>query len=91
MLALKNEVKFLKEELIAGHINGSSYTGNCACFIGTIAKGSQCDYQSLLVKPDINSHTERWFISIKTGDTPENSLFAKQTLEWIKEFENLVK
>jgi hypothetical protein len=29
---------------------------------------------------------ERWFLAIKSGDTPETNPVAKITLEWIDEF-----
>lgn len=87
----KHEVKYLKQSLIDGKINGSSYTGDCCCFVGTIAKGADCKYDALIaLKPDSGSDTERWFLGINEGDTPETNEVAKITLMWIEEFELLV-
>ncbi len=92
MLVLKSEVEALKQSLIKGEINGSSYTGQCCCFMGTVAKSANCEYTELPgIKPDASSDTERWFMAIKIGDTPKNSLFVKQTVEWINQFQKLTK
>jgi hypothetical protein len=91
MLVLKDEVQFLKQSLIDGLIDGSQYEGECCCFIGTAAKSKQVKYDQIEgIKPDSNSNTERWFMGIKKGDTPQNSTIAKITLEWIEEFERLI-
>jgi len=88
LLILKSEVGYLKTALQKGRVNGSAYEGECSCFMGTIANAKKCTYKQLVgLKPDSSSDTERWFFSIKKGDTPDNSLFVKQTIEWIEEFE----
>ena len=91
MLILKNEVKYLKEKLISGEIDGTSYDGYCACFIGTCANNKKIKYNEITgIKLDAYSPTEIWFFQIKKGDNPENSKFAKLTLDWIEEFEELI-
>ena len=92
LLTQKNEAEALKQAIIGGKIDGSAYKGECCCFVGTIANAVKCNYTSLpILKPDANSPTERWFLGIKKGDTPENSQIAKITLEWIEEFQMLIK
>lgn len=86
MLMQKNEIPALLEKLIKGEIDGSCYEGKCCCFIGTIAKIKKKNYRYLPLRPDSKSNTERWFLGIKKGDTPENNQIAKITLEWIDEF-----
>lgn len=36
---LKPELPALREQLLAGQINGTQYEGECACLIGSLAKG----------------------------------------------------
>jgi len=88
-----DEVPFLRQTLVDGKINGSSYTGECACLAGTIAKSFNFEgkVESGIIlgngfKADVNSPRERWFMAINPGDTPENHPIAKITLEWIDEF-----
>ena len=79
------EVHGLIEALKNGKIDGSTYTGNCACLVGTIANVAHVDYNSLPnLKPDASRMAEVWFLNIKEGDTPENSWWAKTALEWIE-------
>jgi hypothetical protein len=92
MLQQKHEIPFLRQTLLSGKIDGTSYEKECACFIGTIAKAAKCKYDSLPnLKPDSNSPTEKWFYSIRKGDTPENHSIAKVTLGWIDEFLKLIE
>jgi len=87
MLVLKNEVPALRKSLVDGKVNGSTYTGTCCCFMGTIANAANCQYTKLKgIQPDASSDTERWFMGIKEGDTPENSEIVKYTVEMIDEF-----
>jgi hypothetical protein len=92
LLVLKNEVAFLKQALIEGRVDGSTYTKECSCFMGTAARAKKCSHTELPgIKPDASSDTERWFMGISKGDTPENSEIVKLTLEWIEEFEFYLK
>ena len=91
MLAIP-EIAALKQSLIEGKIDGTQYEGTCACFKGTIANARHCKFNELVgLEPDGNSPSELWYFGIKKGDTPENSLIAKITLEWIEEFEQILK
>jgi len=81
------EVEGLRASLIAGKIDGSSYEGECACLVGTLAKVRHCDYEAIPgLKPDSSRLSERWFTGLSPGDTPETSAVAKVTLEWIDDW-----
>jgi hypothetical protein len=84
----KGETLGLLDALMKGKVDGSSYTGECACFVGTIANVRKENYQNLTcdLKPDSDSPTERWFMGISKGDTPQSNCVSKITCEWIKEF-----
>jgi len=78
------EVVGLLEKLRAGEINGARYNGACACLIGTIANIRGCDYQQLGdLSPDASRPSERWFLAIKPGHTPETHPVARITEGWI--------
>lgn len=84
----KNEVAGLYDYLMRGEINGLVYEGECACFIGTIAKVAAEQYKELSsgLRPDSESPTEKWFLNIRKGYTPQSNQFADITREWIEEF-----
>ena len=91
LLTQKEEVKYLKQKLINGEVDGSVYQGDCCCFVGTIAKAKKCNYKDLNgLPPDASSTTESWFLGIKKGYTPDNSQISKITLNWIEEFESMI-
>ena len=78
--------------LRAGKIDGSQYSGECACLVGTIAKVRKCDAYSLPgIRPDGSRPSERWFLAIRPGDTPENNPAVKITEGWIEEFQGLLE
>jgi alkylated DNA nucleotide flippase Atl1 len=78
------EVPGLLAALRAGRVDGSTYEGECACLVGTIANIRQVDHATL--SPDSDRPCERWFMMIKRGDTPETSHAAKQVEAWILEW-----
>ncbi|WP_281254498.1 pentapeptide repeat-containing protein [Paenibacillus rigui] len=82
-----NEVKGLLDYLNAGKVDGSTYTGECCCLVGTIANVRGCNYEMLEgITPDSNRPAERWFLAIRKGHTPENNPIAKITAEWVEEW-----
>jgi Pentapeptide repeats (8 copies) len=93
VLKLPDELENLRTTLIAGKIDGSTYSGECACLAGTIAKnrgikissGGVIQENGCAFKADSNSLREQWFMNIRAGHTPENSPFAKIALGWIDE------
>jgi hypothetical protein len=98
LLRGKKEISFLKQAIIEGKIDGSTYDGECACLSGTLVNGAvkSNGIQEEKIKELIYScrsssrPIERFFLGIKPGDTPENSQFSKLALEWLEEFEQLI-
>jgi uncharacterized protein YjbI with pentapeptide repeats len=92
VLKLPNELEFLRQALMAGKVDGTTYKGECACLAGTMAhaKGIQ-DYDGtpirngLTFRADTSSPRERFFLAIREGDTPENNSACKIALEWTDE------
>jgi hypothetical protein len=70
-----------------GKVDGSTYEGECACLVGTIANIAHKEYTDLpVLKPDSSRMAEIFFMLIKKGDTPENSRWSKLAVEWISEW-----
>ncbi|WP_230679866.1 pentapeptide repeat-containing protein [Pontibacter rufus] len=91
LLRAQNEIEGLKAAVIEGRINGSTYQGDCACLVGTIANIRHREYHHLEnLKPDSSRPIERFFLAIRKGDTPESNAASKIVLEWIKEFQGLI-
>ncbi len=92
------EINFLKENIISGKIDGTTYEGDCACLSGTLYNGATLNNglmeneikESILSCRDAGRPIECFFLSIKPGDTPENSQFSKLAFEWLEEFETLI-
>ena len=82
------EVSGLIKALREGRINGSQYTGSCACLVGTIANVKGVDYSALTHSPD--NPAERWFMMIREGDKPGDDtaggFAASKALEWALEY-----
>ena len=86
--AAKPEVISLYDSIMRGKIDGTKYEGECACLKGTIANIKKCNYRDLKngLKPDADSISERWFLAILEGDTPQSNQVAKITEEWMLEW-----
>jgi hypothetical protein len=96
--AAPNEVAALREKMVAGEIDGSTYAGECACLCGTIAQSQGLDGVDQLVgiKPDAGRPAERWFAAISPGDQPTDDLDAEDidrgvyaisvALRWVDEW-----
>ncbi|EEE09239.1 hypothetical protein [Burkholderia multivorans] len=78
------EVPALIEALKAGRVDGSTYSGECACLVGTIAnaRGIDVDSAELGIPKDASRPVERFFMAIRKGDTPETNAASKLALEW---------
>ena len=91
VLKLPNEIDNLRAALISGKIDGSTYSGECACLAGTMQKahgtspGNDLVLGKVTFRANANSPREQWFMAIKEGDTPETNNAAKIALEWIDE------
>ena len=87
LLRAPNEVHYLRQALLDGRVNGSTYEGKCACLVGTITNGRGCDVAALgNIQPNSARFAERWFLAIRPDDTPANSEIVKITLGWIDDF-----
>jgi hypothetical protein len=92
LLRAAREIDGLRAALITGRVDGSTYEGECACLVGTIAhvRGGQYDALGNGLKPDSGRPIERFFMAIRKGDTPETNSASKVALEWIDEFQALL-
>ena len=88
LLTAPGEVSALLGAVRGGKIDSSTYSGECACLVGTIAKARHIPVEKLA--RDSFRPAERWFLGMKPGDTPENNQIAKITECWIVEFQSLV-
>lgn len=85
--AAPGEVAGLRRAMTDGKIDGSTYSGECACLVGTIAKVKGCDYTDLRsITADMTRPAERWFLMFSPGHTPKNHAGMKITLGWIDEW-----
>ncbi|CAB4141100.1 Pentapeptide repeat [uncultured Caudovirales phage] len=88
ILKLPNEIPFLRQALLDGKIDGSTYNGDCACLAGTLAKACHADDVHNMPNnyvADAHSPRESFFLAIRPGDNPENNSAAKIALQWIDE------
>src|SRR3546814_18289519 len=68
LLGAQKEVPGLIKALKAGRVNGSTYSGECACLVGTIANVRGVDVDTL--EQDSRRPAEQWFLMIREGATP---------------------
>jgi len=85
-----SEVPGLLQALWDGKVDGTTYHGECACLVGTIANVRRCSYDAIPeLKPDSSRPAEQWFLNIRKGDTPVTnpaSAFACAVVaEWMHE------
>jgi uncharacterized protein YjbI with pentapeptide repeats len=88
LAAAKNEVVGLYQALCDGRVDGSTYEGECACLVGTIANVRHANYRALGedLRPNADRPAERWFMGIRKGDTPESNPVSGVTKGWIEEW-----
>ena len=82
--AAPTEVKALIAALKTGKVDGSTYEGECACLIGTIANARGCEYAELapILRANSDRPIERFFLAIKKGDTPDTNDLCRLALAW---------
>ena len=93
ILKLPNELEFLRAALAGGRVDGSTYSGECACLAGTLAHARGIDnYTGGTIEAngtpffaDASSPRESFFMAIKRGDTPETNPASAIALEWVNE------
>jgi hypothetical protein len=81
----RREVPAMVTALRTGNVDGSTYTGTCACLVGTLKNAGAVDLPHAAQSP-----AERWFLSIRKGDKPGDEstggLAAGKALEWIEQY-----
>ena len=82
-----SEVDGLVALMRAGKIDGQLYEGPCACLVGSIANVRGCRIIDLGIETEPSRPAEQWFLSIRPGQTPENSHTARTALGWIQEWQ----
>ena len=79
------EVPALVAALRGGKVNGSTYTGECACLVGTLENAGATDLPHMAHSP-----AEMWFAPIregtKPGDNNEGGFRAAKALEWALDY-----
>ena len=84
----RKEIPGLITAMREGRIDGSTYSGECACLVGTIANVRHVSANTL--EQDCSRPAEQWFLMIKKGDKPGDDSgggFAlQQALEWAEEY-----
>ena len=84
----RKEIPGLITAMREGRIDGSTYSGECACLVGTIANVRHVSADTL--EQDSRRPAEQWFLMIKKGDKPGDDSgggFALQkALEWAEEY-----
>ena len=81
------EVPAVIEALKAGRVDGSTYGGECACLVGTIAKKRGVgEYGLEGLHPNSSRPAERFFMGIRKGDTPETNQHSAIALGWVQEW-----
>jgi hypothetical protein len=81
------EVATLRAALLAGHVDGTVYEGDCSCLVGTLANARGCNYLDIPgLAPDSSRPAEAWFLQIKKGNTPTGNDFSKRAVEWIDQW-----
>ena len=85
--ASPREVEGLRLALVEGRVNGSMYSGDCACLVGTLANVARLPYDGLpVLKPNSDRPAERFFLGINEGDTPETNQFSRIALKWVDQW-----
>ena len=84
----KAEVPALIAALCDGKVDGSTYSGACACLMGTIANVRHVDVRDL--ECDSGRPAERWFMMISMGDKPGDATgggyASRMAVEWALEW-----
>jgi hypothetical protein len=91
LLKNKHEARGVLVALRDGRVDGSTYQGDCACLVGTIAKVRGHDVNLPEFEKDASRPAEVWFMSIKKGDTPETNQISAITVDWVEEFLRLLE
>jgi hypothetical protein len=96
---LPGEVPYLRLAMIEGRIDGTVYSGKCACLKGTLARKAAGPLFNHIDSPSAfialaygikcnitESLAEQFFWHIQEGDTPATNPYAAVVLDWLDEF-----
>jgi hypothetical protein len=87
VLKMPDELDALRLAIVEGRIDGSAYSGECACLAGTLAKARGIkNYHGENIdnfRADSSSPREMWFMMIHPGDTPGNNQASEIALGWL--------
>jgi uncharacterized protein YjbI with pentapeptide repeats len=87
LASVPKEAVALRQALIDGKVDGSTYSGECACLVGTIANARGCGVDEIPgLVPNSARPIEAFFTAIRPGDTPDKSEVAKLALAWTEEW-----
>jgi hypothetical protein len=85
--ASPHEVPALRDALATGKVDGSTYRGQCACLVGTLANARGCNEKEIPgLLPNSSRPAEVFFFAIKRGDTPETNQASKIAMEWVDQW-----
>ena len=92
LLRAPAEIPGVRAALIEGRVDGSTYSGECACLVGTIGNVRRVEYTALGngLKPDSTRPAEQWFMLIRKGDTPETNQASALAVAWLDELMGLL-
>ncbi len=92
LLRAPSEITGVRAALTEGRVDGSTYSGECACLIGTIGNIRHQSHDELGngLSPDSGRPAEQWFMGIKKGDTPETNTQSALAVKWLDELTGLL-
>ena len=80
------EVPALRLALVESRVDGTTYSGPCACLVGTIANVRGVNHNDLGgITPDADRPAERWFLAINETMSAKHPIVAL-TIQWIDEW-----
>jgi hypothetical protein len=88
LAATPHEIPALRLAITEGRVDGSTYSGDCPCLVGTIANARHCAYDAIAeLRPNSSRPAERFFLGIPKGATPADNQFSALALAWLDEFD----
>ena len=81
-----DEVSGLLAAIKEGRVDGSTYEGECACLVGTLANVAALPYTDLGITPNEDRPAERFFLGISKGDTPATNPLSAIAAGWVEEW-----
>ena len=93
VLRLPDELEALRLALVEGRVDGSTYSGECSCLAGTLAKargieeydGTTIEVGAVAFHASPYSPREQWFSMIRPDDKAEDNQAVSLAIEWVDE------